>query len=148
MLNNLAKLCFAFIVLLFIPILWSNKIEFNFAIFTTEYYKFLFNTFIVASIAMYFKNQTDIISKLREIKIIRSNIKDKKYILLQSIQTKDLVVLKNSWKFIYANRKHIDSKINFKMINTNIKKINNINFEEKIESKEFTNIINTIKNEI
>ena len=82
MTKSIFRIALAFIALNLVPILWLDKLEFNIATFTT---------------ALFFKSQTENISKAFETKKKNSELTVAILLFNNAISEKDIDTLKTSW---------------------------------------------------
>lgn len=140
------KICLVFIFLNLIPLCWNSQIEFNLAAFTTEYYKFLYNIFIVGLIALFFKSQTESISKSLEKKKDEEFLKQQIQLFLIAVSKKNIDDSKAYWQIIYEKKHKLNQSIEFEKINTYIQNTSSLNLQN-FDSKEFNSLITKLRDE-
>jgi len=144
MTKYILRILSVFCLLNLIPLLWYDKVSFNIETFTTEYYKFLYNIFVVGLLALFFKNQTENIEKKYENSQNQENYNKEKMLFKQAIKEKNLSELKRSWIFLYQNKAIEKANIDFEKLNRYIDNMTQYNIEEKVTTSEFIALTNQI----
>lgn len=146
------KLLFIFSIILFIPILFIENLEFDYGIFFTQYYIFFLNTFLVIILGYYINNKVDNIKS-----IINKNSKKKKLIELLN-KFYQIIKIKNEIELAQIYWERIKKIINevdfdeilidkdFNKINSFIKSLSSHNIKSKSETLEYKELLIYLKN--